>query len=161
VPRGEGGSNGRSHDTMKSKKLTDGPERSFALVLESGEEAMACLKRFAADERLDAAHFTAIGAFQDAVLGFYELERKAYRRNPVREQVEVVSLVGDVTGGEKAGDPPTVHAHVVVGRADGTALGGHLMEAHVRPTLEIVITETPAHLRRRKDAASGLALIDP
>jgi predicted DNA-binding protein with PD1-like motif len=146
---------------MKSKKLSDGPERSFALVLESGEEAMDCLKRFATEQRLDAAHFTAIGAFQDAVLGFYELERKAYRRNPVREQVEVVSLVGDVTGGEKAGGPPTVHAHVVVGRSDGTALGGHLIEAHVRPTLEIVITETPAHLRRRKDPASGLALIEP
>jgi predicted DNA-binding protein with PD1-like motif len=146
---------------MKSKRLTDGPQRSFALVLESGEEAMDCLKRFAAQERLDAAHFTAIGAFRDAVLGFYELERKEYRRNPVGEQVEVVSLVGDVTAGEKEGGPPTVHAHVVVGRADGTALGGHLIEAHVRPTLEIVITETPAHLRRRKDPASGLALIDP
>jgi predicted DNA-binding protein with PD1-like motif len=146
---------------MKSKKLSDGPGRSFALVLESGEEAMDCLKRFAAEQRLDAAHFTAIGAFRDAVLGFYELERKDYRRNPVREQVEVVSLVGDVTGGETAGGPPTVHAHVVVGRADGTALGGHLIEAHVRPTLEIIITETPAHLRRRKDPASGLALIEP
>jgi predicted DNA-binding protein with PD1-like motif len=145
---------------MKSKKLTDGPERSYALILESGEEAMACLERFARDERLDAAHFTAIGAFSDVVLGFYELERKDYRRNPVTEQVEVVSLVGDVTGGERQGDAPTVHAHVVVAKADGSALGGHLVEGHVRPTLEIVITESPRHLHRRKDPASGLALID-
>jgi hypothetical protein len=143
---------------MKTKLLDHGPSKSFALVLDSGDEAMNCIERFARDERLSAAHFTGIGAFSDVVLGFYDLQRKDYRRNAVTEQVEVVSLVGDVTEGSKPGEI-TVHAHVVVGRGDGTALGGHLLEAHVRPTLEIVLTETPEHLRRRKDAASGLALI--
>jgi uncharacterized protein len=143
---------------MKSKLLEDGPSRSYALVLDSGDEAMDCLQRFARQERLAAAHFTGIGAFSDVVLGFFDLARKDYRRNTVGEQVEVVSLVGDVTMGAKPGEI-TVHAHVVVGRSDGSALGGHLLEAHVRPTLEIVLTETPAHLHRRQDEASGLALI--
>jgi uncharacterized protein len=53
-----------------------------------------------------------------------------------------------------------VHAHVVLGRSDGTAYGGHLLAAHVWPTLEVVVTEEPRHLRRTIDAQTGLALID-
>lgn len=53
-----------------------------------------------------------------------------------------------------------MHAHVVVGKSDGSAHGGHLLEAYVRPTLEVVLVESPAHLRRRPDRDSGLALID-
>jgi predicted DNA-binding protein with PD1-like motif len=143
---------------VRTKQLDHQPSRSFALVLDQGDEVMQCLERFARERRLSAAHFTGIGACKDAVLGFYEIERKSYRRNAVKEQVEVVSLVGDVTEGEKPGEV-TVHAHVVVARSDGAALGGHLLEAHVNPTLEIVLTETPEHLRRRKDERSGLALI--
>ena len=144
---------------MKSKLLDGGEQRSFALVFETGDEAMKGLMDFARAQRLDAAHFTGIGALSGVVLGFFDWERKAYRRNPVAEQVEVVSLVGDVTAGTKPGEHH-VHAHIVVGKADGAALGGHLLEAHVRPTLEVVITETPGHLRRRKDPLSGLALIE-
>ena len=74
------------------------------------------------------------------------------------EQVEVLSLAGDITSGPEG---RKVHAHVVMGKADGTAHGGHLIEARVRPTLEIVLTEAPRHLHRRFDSTSGLALIDP
>jgi len=144
---------------MKSKLLQQDGARSFALVFDRGDEIMAGLLAFAREQHLDAAHFTGIGALSDAVLGFFDWQSKQYRRNPVAEQVEVVSLVGDVTKGEKPGET-VIHAHIVLGRADGAALGGHLIEAHVRPTLEVVITETPAHLRRRKDPVSGLALID-
>lgn len=144
---------------MKSKRISQGAERSFVLVFETGDEVMETLLAFARAQRLDAAHFTGIGALSDAVLGFFDWQRKDYRRNPVEEQVEVVSLAGDITAGAKPGET-TVHAHIVLGRADGTALGGHLMQGHVRPTLELVVTEAPAHLHRRKDPVSGLALID-
>jgi uncharacterized protein len=93
-----------------------------------------------------------------AVLGYFDWERKEYKRIPVTEQVEVVSLVGDVALDPKG--EPSLHAHVVLGRSDGSTLGGHLLEAQVRPTLEVVINESPAHLRKRKDPESGLALID-
>jgi predicted DNA-binding protein with PD1-like motif len=108
---------------------------------------------------LAASHFTAIGAFRDATLAYFDWEKKEYKKNPVREQVEVVSLIGDVALAEDGS--PKVHAHAVLGRADGTALGGHLMEAHVRPTLEVTLIETPQPLRRRHDPESGLALIRP
>jgi predicted DNA-binding protein with PD1-like motif len=133
-------------------------QRTFAIVLADGDEAMASLLRFATEKRVTAAHFTAIGAFTGAIVAFFDRRRKTYRKMQVDEQVEVLSRVGDVS---LDGDQPKVHAHVVLGKADATAHGGHLVEGHVWPTLEIVLTEVPAHLRRRFDPDSGLALIDP
>lgn len=144
---------------MRSKLLNRGPERTWAVVLDPGDEVLGCLKRFAQDEQLDAARFTAIGAFSDAVLGFFDLQRKDYERIAVREQVEVVSLTGDVALAPDGG--PQLHIHAVLARRDGAACGGHLIEAHVQPTLEVMLTEAPSWLRRRIDAATGLALIDP
>ena len=142
---------------MKSKLIHehDG-EKTFALIFETGDEAMAGLVDFAKRNALGAAHFTAIGAFRDVVLGYFDWEAKDYKKIPVREQVEVLSLIGDVA--LKDGTPQ-VHAHVVVGRSDGTTRGGHMMEAHVRPTLEVILTESPEHLRKQVDEESGLALI--
>jgi predicted DNA-binding protein with PD1-like motif len=143
---------------MQSKLLHEsGGARTFALVLDSGDEAMACVGAFADEQDLDAADFTAIGAFSRAVVAFFDLARKEYQPIPIDQQVEVLSIVGHVTrepGGRN------VHAHAVLGRRDGTAVGGHLLEGHVEPTLELVLTESPAHLRRRKDEETGLALID-
>jgi predicted DNA-binding protein with PD1-like motif len=141
---------------MKSKLISDGPQRTYAVVFATGDEVIEGLTQFAKDNGLAASQFTAIGAFSAAVLGYFDWSAKDYLRIPVREQVEVVSLVGDVA--TKDGKPH-LHAHVVVSRRDGHALGGHLLEAHVRPTLEVVLTESPAHLRREHDAETGLALI--
>jgi uncharacterized protein len=165
---------------MRYQALGDGPHRSFAVVLAPGDEVMGSLETFARESGVDGAAFTAIGAVSDVVIGFFDLDRRDYRRIPVDEQVEVLSLVGAITrsaeGQSAEARPPardqgralegtdsrarTVHAHIVVGRVDGSTMGGHLLEAHVRPTLEVVVTETPAHLRRRYDPATGLTLID-
>ena len=143
---------------MKSKLINDGPQKTYVLVLDKGDEAVSSIEGFARENGIAAAQLTGIGAFSDAVLGFFDWETKDYRKIPVTEQVEVVSLLGDVALG--ADGKPALHLHVVVSRAaDGTAMGGHLLEAHVRPTLEVVLTESPRHLHKRKDAESGLALI--
>jgi predicted DNA-binding protein with PD1-like motif len=118
---------------------------------------MKNLLAFAKEKQLAGSHFTAIGAFREATLGYFDWEGKEYRHIPVREQVEVLSLVGDVARDEKG--EPKLHAHVVVGKSDGTAHGGHLIEAVVRPTLEVILVESPRHLQRRHDPESGLALI--
>jgi uncharacterized protein len=144
---------------MKSVLLHEhGGLRTFALVLATGDEASAALVSFATEHQLGAAHFTGIGAFSRLVVAYFDGAAKQYRKTNIIEQVEVLSLVGDIT--RENGDP-RVHAHVVIGKADLSAHGGHLVEAVVRPTLEIVLTETPAHLQRRFDPESGLALIDP
>lgn len=136
-----------------------GHQRTFVVVLDTGDEVMATLKRFVMQESLEAAQITAIGAFRSAVLGYFDWETKEYRRIPVDEQVEVASFIGDLAQGPD--NKPSLHVHCVLGRRDGHALAGHLMEAHVRPTLEVVVTDSPVHLRKRHDPESGLALIDP
>jgi len=133
--------------------------RTWALVYAHGDEAIAGLEAFAREHDVSAATFTAIGAFERATLAYFRWETKEYERLPVDEQVEVLVLAGDVALGEDG--TPAVHAHAVVGRADGSTRGGHVLEGVVRPTLELVLTESPAHLRKRKDAETGLALIDP
>jgi len=142
---------------MQSKLLQDNNgQKTFVLILDSGDEVMKCLTDFARTQHLAAAHFSAIGAFERAVIGYFDWRQKDYQRIPVSEQVEVVSLLGDVAQAEKG---PMIHAHVVLGRPDGSALAGHLLEGIVRPTLEVILTESPAHLQRKHDAESGLALI--
>ena len=132
-------------------------QATWVMVLETGDEAMACLAQFAADEGLDAASFTAIGAFERATLAFFDWELKKYQPIPVNEQVEVASLTGDIALGPDG--KPAVHVHAVLGRRDGSALAGHLQRGLVRPTLELVLTESPTALRKRVDAESGVALI--
>ncbi|HZT35628.1 MAG TPA: PPC domain-containing DNA-binding protein [Nitrososphaera sp.] len=138
---------------MKSKKLG----QSTVLIFETGDEVVSTLTGFAQEQGISAANFTAIGAFSDAGIGYFDLQKKDYLRNQVNEQVEVVSLIGDIALDKGV---PKVHAHVVLGKRDGSALGGHLLDAHVRPTLELVLQESPQELKRRFDPQSGLALID-
>jgi len=93
------------------------------------------------------------------ILSYFDWDKKDYARIPVREQVEVASLIGDVA--QAPSGEPALHVHVVVGKRDGSAMAGHLGQGHVRPTLEVIVTESPAHLRKVKDAETGLALIRP
>jgi predicted DNA-binding protein with PD1-like motif len=142
---------------MQSKLLHNANgQRTFAVILATGDEVMTCLKDFVMRERITAAQISAIGALSDVVLEYFDWEKKAYTNIPLREQVEVASLLGDVAEAE---GEPAIHLHIVVGRHDGSAMAGHLGEAHVRPTLEVILTESPAHLRKRHDPESGLALI--
>ena len=141
---------------MRSKLLHENGERTYALVFDKGDEVVAELQAFARRHEVTAAHFTAIGAFSNVTLGFFERDRKDYKRIPIGEQVEVLTLAGDIA--VKDGDPQ-VHAHVVVGKADGTAWGGHLLEGDVWPTLELVLVESPAELRRALDDETQLPLI--
>jgi predicted DNA-binding protein with PD1-like motif len=136
----------------------EGTPSTHVVTFEPGEDPVAGLARLAAELALDGAGFTAIGAFEHAVVGWFDLDRRDYQRIPIDEQVEVLSLLGDIT--KDAGSGVKVHAHAVLGRRDGSTMGGHLLEASVRPTLEVVITETPARIRRRHDPATGLGLID-
>jgi uncharacterized protein len=143
---------------MRAKVLDDhAGQRVFAVIFETGEDPVAGLTGFAESENLTASSLTAIGAFSEATLGYFDWEKKDYERIPVREQVEVLALVGDVAVTEER--RKKLHVHVVLGRRDGSACGGHLLHAMVRPTLEVILTETPGHLQRVHDPASGLALI--
>jgi predicted DNA-binding protein with PD1-like motif len=144
---------------MKSVKIADdaGAETRI-VILESGEEAFAALTKFANDAGTTAASLTAIGAFEKATVGWFDFEKKTYKKIEVAEQCEVLSAIGDVAVGDDG--KASLHVHVVLGLSDGTTRGGHLLQGTVRPTLEVVLTDTPAKLRRKKKADIGIALID-
>ena len=140
-------------------KLIDEHPPTYVLIFDTGDEIVSNLKTFAKEHRLAGSSFKAIGALSDAKLGWLNWETKKYEpAADIQEQIEVLSLIGDIA--LKDGDPE-IHAHMVVGKRDGTAHGGHLQEAHVRPTLEMILTESPEALQKRHDPESGLALIRP
>jgi predicted DNA-binding protein with PD1-like motif len=144
---------------MKSKLVAaEEQAQVHVVVLDSGEEAFAALARFAGEAGIPAASLTAIGAFERATVGWFDFASKSYRKIEVDEQCEVLSAIGDVAVGDDG--KPSLHVHIVLGLSDGSTRGGHLLAGTVRPTLEVVLTEVPVALRRRKRADLGIALID-
>jgi uncharacterized protein len=133
-----------------------GSDATYALVFQSGDEVVEQLTGWCRANGIAAAHFTGVGAFADATVAWFDWDRREYEQIPVDEQVELLALNGDVA--EQDGRA-AIDAHAVLGRRDGSTLGGHLVSAHVRPTLELVLDTVPAHLRKRHDPESGLALI--
>jgi len=142
---------------MKSKIVEDADVVTYVVVCDAGDEAMASLKQFARSERLEAAQITGVGGFERATVGWFDRSARQFRRIPVDEPSEVLSLIGDVA---EAQDGPGLNVHVVLGLSDGTTRGGHLLEGQVFPTLELVVTENPAELRRVMHPDLGVALID-
>ena len=141
---------------MKFKLINDDQQKTYAVIMDSGDEVMEQLKNFAKDQKLRASQFTAIGAFSEAIVGFFDFSIKDYEKTPIQEQVEVLVLTGDISLFK---DEYKVHAHVVVGKRDGTAHGGHLVKAIVHPTLEIILNESPKYLKREMDEESEIPLI--
>ncbi len=142
---------------MKAKVVEDADVVTYVVVCDPGDEAVSALTQFARSEQLEAAQITAVGAFEHAVVGWFDRAARDYRRINVNEQCEVLSLLGDVASGQ---DGPILHVHAVLGLSDGTTRGGHLLEGRVFPTLEVIVTETPAQLRKVLRPDIGIALID-
>ena len=141
---------------MRHKQISANP-KTFAIIMDSGDEIVDVLQQFATSQKLSGSNFTAIGALSHAKLGWFNWETKKYEvAAEFDEQVELLSLIGDIA--VKDGKPQ-VHAHLSVGRRDGTGHGGHLLEARVRPTCEVILTESAANLQKHYDPESGLALI--
>lgn len=136
--------------------MSNDAQKTFALIMDAGDEVAGCITGFAKEHKISAAQITGIGAFSSATLGFFDIASKDYKKIVIDEQTEVLSLLGDVSLYK---NEPKLHAHVVLGKKDGTAHGGHLMEAVTRPTVEIILTESPAHLKRKMDEATGIPLI--
>jgi uncharacterized protein len=142
---------------MKSKIVEDADVVTYVVVCDQGDEAVSVLERFARAERLEASQVTAVGGFERATVGWFDRAAKQFRHIPIDEPAEVLSLIGDVAEGQ---DGPSMNLHVVLGLSDGTTRGGHLIEGHVFPTLEVVLREAPAELRRVLHPDLGVALID-
>src|ERR1700730_6471847 len=143
---------------MKVQLICDGDAKEYAVIFAKGDEAFSGLMEFAEKYHVTSGHFTAIGALSRATLGWFDLQKKMYRKIPINEQVEVLSMIGDFALYQ---GKPALHTHMVVGHRDGTAAGGHVFEAIVSPTLEVFVTADPIPLNKKANTETGLALIDP
>jgi hypothetical protein len=132
--------------------------KTYAVIFSEGDEAFSGLTDFARQYHVTAAHFTAIGALESAKLSWFDPTRKMYKQISIDSQVEVLSMIGDIALYK---GKPAVHTHMVVGFPDGSTRGGHVLEAHVWPTLEVMVTVEPNAMHRRLDPETDLALIDP
>jgi predicted DNA-binding protein with PD1-like motif len=144
---------------MEVKRIKNAPdEQVYAVIFHKGDEALSGLTDFATQYKVGDAHFTAIGASSGALLALLEVDKKMYRPIPVRQQVEVLSLIGEIA---TYNGKPVVHMHAVLGKPDGSTIGGHVFELNVNPTLEVFVTADTTPLNKKPDEASGMKLIDP
>jgi predicted DNA-binding protein with PD1-like motif len=143
---------------MKVQLLNPGePTKQYAVIFYEGDEAFSGLLDFATKYNLTSAHFTAIGAVNGATLGWFDPQRKMYKKIPIKGQHEVVGMSGDIALYQ---GKPVVHTHVVVANSDGTTRGGHVLAAHVSPTLEVMVTVDPVTMQKRFDPDTDLTLIE-
>jgi predicted DNA-binding protein with PD1-like motif len=144
---------------MQVKLIKDSPEEKvYAIIFHKGDEVLSGLTDFSIRYKIEDAHFTAIGAASSATLAWLDLTKKAYRRIPVNEQAEVLSMMGDIAAFD---GKPIIHTHAVLGRPDGSTVGGHVFELNANPTLEVFLTANTTPLEKKPDPASGMKLIDP
>jgi uncharacterized protein len=152
VPRGRA-------PKMKVRLLNPGEAtKQYVVIFYQGDEAFSGLLEFAEQYHVTSAHFTAIGAVNGATLGWFDPQRKMYKKIPVNGQHELIGMSGDIALYQ---GKPVVHTHMVLGSPDGTAFGGHVLDASVSPTLEVMVTDDPVTMQKRFDPATDLTLIDP
>jgi predicted DNA-binding protein with PD1-like motif len=114
--------------------------RTFQITFAKGDEVASGLLDFAEKNHLKNSHFTAVGAFDHAVLGWYDLKQRAHKKIPIDEEMEVASFVGNVTLDSKG--KPVVHAHCVVGLSDGRAMAGHFVSGHVSLVMQVYLVDS-------------------
>ena len=152
VPRGKA-------PKMQVQLLNPGePTKQYAVIFYQGDEAFSGLLEFAEKYHVTSAHFTAIGALNGVTLGWFDPQRKMYKKIPIKGQHELIGMSGDIALYQ---GKPVVHTHMVVGGPDGTTQGGHVLEAYASPTVEVMLTVDPVTMQKRFDPATDLTLIDP
>ena len=144
---------------MQVELLNPGePTKQYAVIFYQGDEAFSGLMEFADKYHVTSAHFTAIGALNRATLGWFDPQRKMYKKIPINGQHEVIGMSGDIALYQ---GKPVVHTHMIVGSPDGTTRAGHVLDAIVSPTLEVMVTVDPIAMKKRLDPETDLTLIDP
>jgi predicted DNA-binding protein with PD1-like motif len=136
-----------------------GATRTYQLVLAPGTEVVAAISDFVLQNHIQSASFHGLGACTDAVLAYYDPLSHAYQKTAYKQQMEIVSILGDAA--PTSGDGTGIHAHMGVAFADGTMRGGHLFEAHASPTLELDLTASSVAVQRAYDETFKAWLLVP
>ena len=105
----------------------------------AGDEIVSGLTDLMLKHGIKSGYVTGLGGLSGALLAFGDPKINAFKKIPITDKCELVSLVGDIA--ERDGKP-YVHLHAGVAFADGSTKAGHVMEAHVAPIAEISIVAT-------------------
>jgi predicted DNA-binding protein with PD1-like motif len=132
--------------------------KQYAVIFYQGDEVYSGVQEFAEKNHVTSAHFTAIGALNGATVGWFDPQRKMYKKIPINGQHELIGMSGDIALYQGR---PVVHTHMVVAGPDGTTHAGHVLEAFASPTVEVMVTVNPVAMQKRFDPPTGLTLIDP
>jgi predicted DNA-binding protein with PD1-like motif len=129
----------------------------FVLRIEKGEEIISTLKQTAQNYKMKGAFFFGLGVGKDIVLGYYDSHTKTYVKKAFEGEYEFTSLVGNLAYDKKE---IIVHCHATISDPQFHAFGGHLFQATVPVTCEILVSPFKKSLKRKKDLSTGLALLD-
>jgi predicted DNA-binding protein with PD1-like motif len=129
----------------------------YLLRLESGEPAMETLTTFLSKDGIEFAYLSAAGALRSVRLGYWNAGTRSYDHRDFDQQLEVLSFQGNAA--LKDGKP-FLHVHGVFGRPDFSVIGGHVEEGRVHPTLEVWLRTEAVAVRRERDPATGLDLLE-
>ena len=143
---------------VKVKLLSEnGTVKTYAIIFSKGDEVLSGLTEFAQKYKVTSAHFMAIGDATSARVGWYEQSNKMFKVIPINEPAEVTSLIGDIALNE---GKPVVHAHINLADNNGIVHGGHLLQAFVFPTLEVMMTVEPINMYKKLYPEAGAYIID-
>lgn len=131
--------------------------KHYALRFETGEQLVAELTRFVQEQDIQSAWIKGLGGLASAELGFYDLSAKTYSWVQFDEPLELTNLTGNVA---RQANEPALHMHATVSDASMHAHGGHLREAVVGGTVEVMLHAIGGNLTRAFDEATGLNLLD-
>ena len=125
--------------------------------IDKGEELLEQLKEIALQEHIKLASVSALGAINDFTVGVFKTAEKKYDANEFQGYYEITSLTGTIT--TKDGEF-YAHLHMSAGDTEGRVLGGHLNEAVISATCELVLEIMDGTVERRFDPETGLNLME-
>ena len=130
---------------------------TYTLNFAPGDEVLQGLRDFAVEHGIRAAHLTGLGAAREVDVAYYNLDTKEYERTTITEDVEIISLNGNIGIGPK--NATIVHLHGMFGRRDLSTFGGHIFSLTVSGAGELHVTAMPGTIHRAYDEVTGLTLM--
>lgn len=125
----------------------------YVIRLDRGDEIIGALKDLAKKEGIGLASLTGIGAAGQVTAGVFDTREKMFKGHTWTGDLEITSISGNMN---TMNEEPYTHVHVTIADEQGHAFGGHLTEAVISGTGELVLTELKGLVDRTFDEQTGL-----
>ena len=140
------------------KSISTNIKRIIIAKIEPDEDLIDSITNLVEESKIKSGIISCIGAFKEFTLGYFDLGTKSYDYKTFKENVELISCIGNIFYKEKT---PIIHLHANVGRSDYSVIGGHLASpCIISVTAEVAIFETDIELKRKPDEKFNLNLLN-